>query len=326
MSFHVDPPAIIVVTSPSMSAHELRRIPVATMANGTEIALVLHSIEGGRGDGPTVGICAGIHGNERTGTEIVLETARRFASRSFRGRVLLLPVANPPAFAANRRHTTTDELNLNRVFPGIEGGWFSEALALAITKEFLTRVDALLDLHSGGDRPTVDYVYIRNAEELSRAFGSKVLYRQTAGKEGTIFEGTSIGVTEARGIPSVTVELGGGLVDQRPYVSRGVEGITNVLSTLGMLDEAPAPPPEQVVASAIATLRPRMGGFLETEAPPLGEAIEKGAVLGRVVSPYTFDVLETIESPVPGGIMILSHLTRNVVEPGDYGYMVGERT
>jgi predicted deacylase len=295
------------------------------MANGAEITLALHEIEGKRGTGPTVGICAGIHGNERTGTEIVLEAARRFGEGRFKGRLLLLPVANAPAFAANRRHSPVDDVNLNRVFPGVEGGWFSEALARTITSEFLAKVDVLLDLHSGGDRPTVDYIYIRNAEELSRAFGSRVLYRQTAGKEGTIFEGTSVGVTEARGIASVTVELGGGLVDQRPYVARGVRGIANVLAKLGMLEDTPEPPPEQIVVSSIVTLRPRQGGFLETEAPPLGETIEKGAVLGRILSPYTFEELEVIRNPVPGGVMILSHLTRNVVEPGDYGYMVGER-
>jgi hypothetical protein len=69
-----------------------------------------------------------------------------------------------------------------------------------------------------------------------------------------------------------------------------------------------------------------MGGFLETAAPPLGETIAEGAVLGRVLSPYTFEELEVIRNPVPDGILILSHLTRNVVEPGDYGYMVGEVT
>ncbi len=70
-------------------------------------------------------------------------------------------------------------------------------------------------------------------------------------------------------------------------------------------------------------MRPRAGGFLETDAPALGETVERGAVLGRVVSPYTFEVLEEIHNPVERGVMILSHLTRNVVQPGDYGYMVG---
>ena len=138
-----------------------------------------------------------------------------------------------------------------------------------------------------------------------------------------MFQGTSIGVTEGRGVPSVTVELGGSLVDQTEYVERGVRGITNVLATLDMLDEPPTPPPEQIIVDTIVTTRPRMGGFIETEAPPLGETIDGGKVLGRIVSPYTFEELEVIENTVPNGVMILAHLTRNVVQPGDYLYMVG---
>ena len=46
-------------------------------------------------------------------------------------------------------------------------------------------------------------------------------------------------------------------------------------------------------------------------------------VLGRIVSPYTFEELEVIENPVEDGVMILSHLTRNLVQPGDYAFMVG---
>ncbi len=34
--------------------------------------------------------------------------------------------------------------------------------------------------------------------------------------------------------------------------------------------------------------------------------------------------LEEIRSPVANGIMILTHLTRTLVQPGDYGYMVGD--
>lgn len=48
----------------------------------------------------------------------------------------------------------------------------------------------------------------------------------------------------------------------------------------------------------------------------------KQQCLGRVVSPYTFEVLKEIQNPVPNGILLLSHLTRNLVHPGDYGYMV----
>ncbi|MFQ5705532.1 MAG: succinylglutamate desuccinylase/aspartoacylase family protein, partial [Gemmatimonadales bacterium] len=178
-------------------------------------------------------------------------------------------------------------------------------------------------LHSGGDSPTVDYVYMWNDEELSRCFGSRVLYRASGDEPGTMFAGTSATVAIDRGIPCVTVELGGGLVDQAPYVERGVRGVCNMLKKLDVLDSSPDAPPEQIVVDGIETVRPHCGGLLETVAPALGDAIEQGDVLGRILDPYTFQVLKEIKNPVAHGVMILSHLSRNVVQPGDYGYMVG---
>ena len=302
----------------------LHRPVFTTMADGSEACLHVHEVIGD-GDGPTVGISAVIHGNEPTGAQIILALSRLLADLPLRGRLLILPVANPWAFAVNHRFTPIDELNLNRLFPGEPGGWFSDLLAQAIAREFLEKIDVHIDLHSGTDRPTVDYVYLLNDEGLSRAFGSKVLYRPKDGLTGTTYSGTTKSVTvDARGIPAAVIELGGGIVDQGPYVERGVAGVLNMLRYLGVVAEEPAPPPSQTVVHSIALIRPGQGGFLETEAPPLGEEIAGGAILGRVFSPYTFDQLEEITNPVPTGIMILSHLSRNLVQPGDYGYMVGD--
>ncbi|HED04966.1 MAG TPA: succinate dehydrogenase [Candidatus Fraserbacteria bacterium] len=301
----------------------VRRISLTTLANGGELAVYLHELGGTHGDGPTVGICAAIHGDEPTGTRIVLQLARRLANRAFRGRLLLLPVANPLGFEAMKRSTPLDALNLNRVFPGNREGWLTEQLATVITEAFLTKVDILIDLHSGGACQTVDYVYILNAENLSRSFGSRVLYRPHQGLSGTMFRGTATTITAERGTPTVVVELGGGQVDQRPYVARGVEGIMNILRALNVVEGVPLEIPEQVVINEIVTVRPHMGGLLETAAPSLGQEVAGGEILGRVLSPYTFEELEVVRNPLGRGIMILSHLTTDVVGPGDYGYMIG---
>ncbi len=150
-----------------------------------------------------------------------------------------------------------------------------------------------------------------------------MLYQAIAGKAGTQFDGTSVTVAQVRGIPAVTIELGGGLIDQTPYIERGVRGVLNMLRVLTVIDERPAAPSAQIVVDRITTIRPHHGGFLETAALGLGEHMEEGEVLGRIINPYTFEVLEEIHNPVAGGVMILSHLTRNLVQPGDYGYMVG---
>ena len=304
--------------------HTIHRPKFTTMADGTDAVLTIHELAGDAG-GPTVGISGSVHGNENAGSQIIRALWPHLRGSRISGRILLLPVANPRAFAVNKRYTPIDELNLNRQFPGSTSGWYSDHLAAAITREFLEKIDIHIDLHAGTDRPTVDYVYIMNDERLSRAFGSTVLYRPMEGLAGTTYSGTTKSVTvDRRKIPSVVVELGGGIVEQEPYVARGVEGTLNVLRAVGVIEGEVKPPPSQIVVRGIEIVRPRHGGWLETEAPPLGNVIGEGAVLGRVVSPYSFETLEVIKSPVRHGIMILSHLNRNLVEPGDYGYMVGD--
>lgn len=294
-----------------------------THADGSDATLIMHELIGEQ-DGPTIGISGSIHGNENAGSQAIVDLFNILKTMPIKGRILLLPVANPRAMALNRRFTPLDELNLNREFPGNANGSYSQQLAHAISTNFLEKIDKHIDLHSGTDRPTVDYVYILNDEALSRSFGSTVLYRPVEDKEGTSFDGTTKTVTiDQRGISSVVVELGGGIVDQTPYVKRVVDGVLNMLRFLGTIEGDVVPAPKQIVVNEIAGIRPTQGGWLEPLCPPLGQVIKKGELLGRVVSPYTFEVLEEIKHPYENGIMILSHLSRNLVESGDYGFMVG---
>ena len=305
----------------------IRVIPFTTLANGSDLNLYIHEIKGKKGDGPTVGICAAIHGDESAGTKTVMDIYRELKDGDFKGRLLLLPVASPLSFAALQRSTPDlhlDPSNMNRVFPGNENGSLSEQLAALITKTFLQEIDVFIDLHAGGRCQTVDYIYIINDQDLSRHFGSRILYRVNKAYAGTYFQGTVSNVIIERNVPMVTVELGGGLLDQRPYEQRCKQGVLNMLRHLNVLDGEAVLPEEQIIVESITTLKPHFGGILETEAPPLGEKIAGGEVLGRVISPYTFQELEVLTNPVKNGIMILSHLTRDVIHVGDYGYMIGD--
>jgi predicted deacylase len=103
-----------------------------------------------------------------------------------------------------------------------------------------------------------------------------------------------------------------------------VAGVLNMLRHLGMIDADVTPPPAQTVVTGLAGVRPRNGGWLEPLAPPLGETIADGAPLARIVSPYTFETIEEMVSPFERGVMVMGHLTRNLVEAGDYGFQVGD--
>jgi predicted deacylase len=293
-----------------------------TLGDGTDAVLHMTDMVGDQ-DGPLVGISASIHGNENCGSQAIMDLFHILKDMPIKGRIRLLPVANARAMVVNARFSPIDNRDLNREFPGDSNGTFSQQLAAALTEHFLGKIDAHIDLHSGTDRPTVDYVYWLNDEGLSRAFGSKILYRPDDGKQGTKFGGTTKDVTMPRGIPAAVIELGGGVVDQGPYITRIVDGVLNMLRQLGVIEGTPTLRADQIVVNEIAGLRPTRGGWIEPLSPPLGEPVAGGAPLFRVVSPYTFETLEEVTAPFERGIMIMGHLTRNMVEAGDYGWMVG---
>jgi predicted deacylase len=296
-------------------------VPVATLASGAELQVVIHELGGQAGDGPTLGLSACLHGDEQVSTEILYRFLQQLNPAGLKGRLLIVPVANPLAYEAITRHTPLDMQNLNRVFPGGGEGFLTHQLAKVLVAEFLNRVDYYVDLHAGGPYATVDYVYLANAEDLSRAFGSAVLFRPPAGYG---YPGSTASYTVGRGIPTVTVELGGGAIDQSDYVRRGVAGLFNVLRRIGMLEGEPTAPPSQIVLNTLVTLRPRAGGLLLPDVTALHAEIPKGTILGRTLSPYSFNELETLRAPFERSITVLIRPGPCRINPGDFGYMIGD--
>ena len=94
-----------------------------------EVALYIHEIQGVLGDGPTLGVSAAIHGDEPGGTHMIMEIPRRYGGGNFRGRLILLPVANLLTFEAYSRYTPLDVQNMKRFFPVNAGGRITEQLA-----------------------------------------------------------------------------------------------------------------------------------------------------------------------------------------------------
>lgn len=299
--------------------HTISKLPIHHLSNGHRLELTVHEVSGTE-PGPTVGILSTIHGDEPLGIEIIRRMVTELGSTALRGKVLLLPVANPYALQALTRNTPLDMTNLNRIFPGDPDGTLTEQLAHVITSSFLPRCEYLIDLHSGGNQPTVDYAYIHDqGADLSRAYGLDLLFR------GSSYPGSLGKVARDQGIPTIVSELGGGQQRDEHFVNRGLRGIRNVLRSIGLLQGAIERPAKQLILNQIANMHPHQGGLLlsEVSADQLGSSVPKGTVLGRVISPYTFEELETITAPFDPSILVLVRQSVTRIEPGDYMYMIG---
>ena len=300
-----------------MNGRKFWEIPVTTLASGYRLALPVHEVQGAA-PGPTLGMTALIHGDELLPNVIFRRVWQELDPETFRGRLLLMPVANPLALESYTRNTPLDMGNLNRLYPGAPDGFFTEQLADAMMVNFVPELDYLLDWHAGGTFPIVDYVFESPAAPgLAHAFGLSVIY------DGPVFEGALARLAEKEGVPTVIVEIGGGALLDEQYTEVGVRGVYNVMKALDMIDGDPEVPSNQVVVSELKTIRPRSGGVLfpELALEHMGKIVSGGTVLGRVISPYTFEELEVLRAPFAESLIVLLRVTPTRVNPGDYAFM-----
>ena len=111
--------------------------PVLTMPDGGDLTLTVLAAVGAQ-EGPTLTLLSGVHGDEYEGMRTIQLLYRSIDPNKLRGRVIMVPVCNPPAYYAISRTTPYDEKNLARVFPGSPTGSITEQLAHVITQTFNT--------------------------------------------------------------------------------------------------------------------------------------------------------------------------------------------
>jgi N-alpha-acetyl-L-2,4-diaminobutyrate deacetylase len=74
------------------------------------------------GGGPTALLTGGNHGDEYEGPLALFDLANSLATEAIKGRVIIIPAMNYPAFRAGLRTSPIDKGNLNRSFPGSPDG------------------------------------------------------------------------------------------------------------------------------------------------------------------------------------------------------------
>lgn len=315
------------------NSYDFRWEPVTTRSSGETLSLGIHSIAG-QIDGAVLGLFSTSHGDEAFTIELIRQMVLKYKNTPIRGKLVAMPVANPIAFESFTRTTgqgmNTDKNNMNRVFPGSPDGWLTEQMAHVVSTRFVDHLDYLVDFHCGGLDTAIDYVLVHDeggpedaeSRRLSLLCGTPILYEtDTPAHSGTLTD-----YSKEMGIPSVLAEFGGCMASGPEYVEKYMRGLENIMVDLGMIDGTVVlPQTQRILKGKRSLLRPRVGGLFLPEVgyEKLGRSVPKGTMLGRVVSPHTFEELDVMVAPYDETVIFMLRGVMSRVNPGDYAYILG---
>lgn len=274
--------------------------------------------------GPGVLITAGIHGDEGPwGGWAIHKLLRSIDERDMRGFIRIAPMANPLAMQADKRNAPVDQLDLNRVFPGDAQGSYSERVAHILATVALADIDAVIDLHGGGSWCVNAFVFeMAGGRNLSLCFPAPFSVKAPDRAVSLTGYARSLGKTV------VAVEMGGRSQDEARWADLIADGLKRTLQTLGIIAGEDAPtqvqPPLPVAGSAV--LRPALGGiFLPiVDADHIGTIVAGGRLLGQMLHPATYAVLEEFRAPYPQTALLLLRPFLAQLEAGAMTYVVAQ--
>jgi len=217
---------------------------------GSRRPVSLFTVTGAR-PGPVLAAIGGVHGDEMEGPLTLSHLLAELDPEALAGTLIACPVANADAVAAYTRSSPGDGKNLARCFPGSLSGSTTEAIAALIAEHVIAPADCLVDLHSGG--VALDSIAFagygdaphgvgRRARAMAEAFGAPVVWRHAP----PMAPGRTLSVADARGIPAIYVEAGGGPYPPAEILALYRDGMRRLLAHLGMYADAAGPAPKSL--------------------------------------------------------------------------------
>jgi predicted deacylase len=289
------------------------------------------------GEGPSLLLMAGNHGDEYEGELQLGRLMRRLRAEEIRGAVTILPMANLPAVMAARRCSPFDGGNLNRAFPGDSMGTPTARLAHFLEHELFPRHDVVLDLHSGGTSMAhlpctlierqADAARFERSVSLMRAMGASYAFIADNGPTAP----TSMGGAGRAGTVGLSGEFGGGGTVTPESMAFTAAAIDRLFIALGIVERpilSSTPLPEPGPLQLLSLSRHSQGiyanrrGWFEP-AVALGAIVSTGDIAGW------YHDLERLEQPeqelrfAESGIVI-SHRLHCDSQAGDCLIQVAE--
>lgn len=287
---------------------------LTTLADGSTLTIPVVVLAGDR-PRPRVLAIAGVHGDEMEGIVALQEIAASLDPAELSGTLVIVPVANPPAFRAAQRRSSLDDLDLNRTFPGDPAGFPSQRLAHHLLHDYTLGADFVLSMHSWGSKGlVVPYVEFPggDGEVVRRSFRAATALGLDLCRISWWHPGLLVACAVRGGVPAVETEVGGLGIQQEAAHPRYRSIVDNLLRHLGLLPGGPSPASGARVVRHLEVAAP-VGGLLR-RTRELGDGVSRGTPIATVRDLHG-EVLAHLASPVDG--IVAAYRLCNSVNPGD---------
>lgn len=277
------------------------------------------------GEGPTLLLTAGVHGDEYEGQVALRKLIRNVEASDINGRLIILPSLNLAASKAGTRLSPLDGMNLHGAFPGSADATSpTPEFAYYIEKHIMPMANYMVDCHAGGTslnympfsslRLTNNEDLDKKAYKLLEAFGAPLsLIWKT--KNGRMLSSAA----ERNNVVAIAGEFGGcgGLSFEALKIVEN--GLQNVMNEIGILNGSIRPPSIKTaffeVSSRDYYVHAKGPGLFEPFVA-LGEKVKAGQKCGQM------HAIEDINAPPvtyrfqrPGVVICLRHPV--LAETGD---------
>lgn len=302
---------LVIVDTPLPPGEKARiQLPIGSLPTHTAIHMEV-LVARGQEPGPKVFLSSSIHGDEICGIEVVRRVWEHLEPAKMRGTVICVPIVNVYGFIQQSRYLP-DRRDMNRFFPGTKRGSLASRVANLFMQEIVKKCDHGIDLHSAAvgryNLPHIrgDFEH-EGVRELAEAFATRVIFH-SPGRDGTLRRAAN----KIR-IPVIVFEAGEAGRFDSVSIEEGYAGSLRVLAHLNVLEQAPAPAVEPMVAQGSAWVRARRAGILRLRAKS-GELVRKNQLVGTIG-----DVLGEEKTRVlsPCNGLIISHATQPLLNQGD---------
>jgi hypothetical protein len=311
-----------------MADKKLLKLPVVDRHNDYETFIPLGIVEGKRA-GPTLAVMGGVHGSEYSAHEGTARFWDWLDPEAIVGRVLVVLAADVAAICGHRHYVNpVDGKNLNRVWPGKADGTLTEVIAHTLTKEVVDKADALIDCHGGEYDESIGAFIITQAvgdaeldeRTVNMAMALGMPFVEVRAPDAPV-SGTCSGTAVRRGIPGITLEVGGRGLQEEYYISATIYCLQNALKHLGMMEGNPvmwAGKPVKLDHGVI--LRTSQAGVYRP-AVAVWDWIEEGDLFARVLDFDGQTLLEELRAPEAG--TVLDVITARAISAGAFAGKIG---